>query len=222
MDDNFDYSINAGSKLEVPREKKTDGIRKFNSKHNLMDDKEDLLDGTKGVDVKNKLKRKTQETNENVSEKDVLISEDEKRYDIRRNYVKDRSEDSSDSSKDLDVEKKSRQEKQKIGTVSQKEVNVRQEVVSEVEKKLKKKTNVEKGEISAIDDPEASFVELFAADTAGNSKYDFEKKVNDNITGLVTFSVKKKKGKGHGSGLSLDLNPKVEIGMGGASTWGEE
>ncbi|XP_040994930.1 dynein regulatory complex subunit 3 [Juglans microcarpa x Juglans regia] len=227
MDDKVDYSVNASNKLEVPREERRDGIGKINSKHHLMDGKDDRLDDAKGVDVKKKLKRNMQETNDNVSEKEVLICKDEKRDEIRRNYVKDRSEDSTDNARDLDVEKKSRKKKQKIGMLSQKEVEVHPEVVGEVEKKLKKKTKVEKGEFNVIDDPDVSFVELFAADSAGIPKYDYEKKIIDNTTqdtvgGLVTFSVKKKKAKHHGSGPSLDLYPRVEIGMGGASTWGDE
>ncbi|KAG6678810.1 hypothetical protein I3842_14G100200 [Carya illinoinensis] len=223
MDDKVDYSVNASNKLEVPREERRDSIRKINSKHHLMDGKDDRLDDAKGVNLKKKLKRNMQETNENVSEKEVLICKDQKRDEIGRNYVKDRSEDSFDNAENLDVEKKSRKKKQKIGTLSPKEVELHQEV----EKKLKKKTKVEKGEYNVIDDPEASFVELFAADSARNSKYDHEKKIidittQDTVGGLVTFSVKKKKAKRHGSGPSLDLYPTVEIGMGGASTWGDE
>lgn len=212
-------------------DERRDGIRNKNSKHHLMDQsKDDPLDNAIDVDVEKQLKQKRQKTNNNVSEKEVLVCEDEKRDDIKRKNSKKHVKDGPpDNAKDVDVEKESRQKKQKNEKLSKKEVPVHGGVDGKAEKNLKKIAKMEQGELNILDDPEASFVELFAADTAENPKYDNEKKIVDKtiqdmnlVGGLVTFSVNKKKAKSHGGGPTMDLTPIVEVGMGGASTWGDE
>ncbi|KAE8037396.1 hypothetical protein FH972_009985 [Carpinus fangiana] len=156
------------------------------------------------------------------------VLKEEKRDVIRKKNSKRHVMDSEDDhhDKDVDVEKESRQKKQKKNEkLSKKEVPVHEGVDGKVEKNLKKISKMEQGELNIIDDPEASFADLFAADTAENPKYDDEKKIvgktiqdTNLVGGLVEFSVKKKKAKSP----TMDLTPTVEVGMGGPSTWGDE
>lgn len=215
----------------VHDDEQRDDIRNKNSKHHRMDQsKDDPLDNAVDVDVEKQFKWKRQKTNNNVSEKEVLVCEDEKRDDIGRKNSKKHVKDGPDNAKDVDVEKESRQKKQKKNEkLSKKEVPVHGGVDGKAEKNLKKISKVKQSELNIIDDPEASFLELFAADTVENPKYDDEKKKFDKtiqhmnlVGGLVTFSVKEKKAKGHGRGPTMDLSPTVEVGMGGPSTWGDD
>lgn len=232
VDDHLDKArgIEGKKKLKQKRQeaddnilKKVEVIGKKNSKHHLMDQsKDDPSDNAIIVDVQHKLKRKRKETNDIVSEKEVLVCKDVKIHETRRNWLKGH-EDSTDNAHFLGVKEKPKQKK--IEKLSKEEVPAHV-IDGEVEKKLKKKSKVKKGELN-IDDPEASFTELFSADLVESSKD--EKKIADNTVqdmnlagGLVTFSVKKRKQKSHGSGPALDLSPSTEIGMGGPSTWGEE
>jgi hypothetical protein len=191
------------------------------------------IDNAIGVDVEKKLKWKRQKTNDISSEKETLVCEDEKRGDIRKknskHHVVEQSKDGPlDYAEDVHVGKESRHKKQKNDKPLKKQVPVHEEVDAKVEKKLKK-TKVKQGELDVIDDPEASFVELFAADTAENPKNDYEKKIVKKAIqdmksedGVVTISIKKKKAKSHGVDPAPHLFPKVEIGLGGPSTWGDE
>ena len=191
------------------------------------------IDNVIGIDVEKKLKRKRQKTDDISSVKETLVCEDEKRGDIRKknskHHVVEQSKDGPlDNAEDVHVGKESRHKKQKNDKPLKKQVPVHEEVDAKVEKKLKK-TKVKQGELNVIDDPEASFVELFAADTAENPKNDYEKKIVKKAIqdmksedGVVTISVKKKKAKSHGVDPAPHLFPKVEIGLGGPSTWGDE
>ncbi|XP_040955275.1 uncharacterized protein [Gossypium hirsutum] len=96
------------------------------------------------------------------------------------------------------------------------------------EEKPKRKKKLEKrAELDIIDDAGASFSELFAIDVADPIQ-DGKRKIVDRASqdtkssdSLVTYPVKKKKSK-HAVLAELELTSAIEVGMGGASTWGDE
>lgn len=96
------------------------------------------------------------------------------------------------------------------------------------EEKLKKKKKLEKrADLDIIDDAGASFTELFAIDVS-DLIHDDKRKIVDGASqdtkssdSLVTYPVKKKKSK-YAVFAELELTPAIEVGMGGASTWGDE
>ncbi|XP_050280081.1 uncharacterized protein LOC126721098 isoform X2 [Quercus robur] len=212
------------------RDEKRGDIKKKNSKYHLKDLGEDSpLDNAIGVDVEKKLKKKRSKTNDISSEKETPMFEDERRDDIKKNNSEHHVvELSKDNAEDVHVERESRHKKQKNDKLSKKQVPVHEEVDAKVEKKLKK-TNARQGALDVIDDPEASFMEIFAPDNAENPKYDDKKKIANKAIkdmktsdGLVSISVKKKKAKSHGVDPAPHISPTLEIGLGGPSTWGDE
>ncbi|KAK7853341.1 protein phosphatase 1 regulatory subunit 7 [Quercus suber] len=214
----------------VHGEEKRGGTKKKNSKYHLKDLGEDSpLDNAIGVDVEKKLKKKRPKTNDVSSEKETPVCEDERRDDNKKNNSEHHVvELSKDNAEDVHVEKESRHKKQKNDKLSKKQVPVHEEVDAKVEKKLKK-TNARQGALDVIDDPEASFMEIFAPDNAENPKYDDKKKIANKaikdmktLDGLVSISVKKKKSKRHGVDAAPHISPTLEIGLGGPSTWGDE
>ncbi|XP_030956723.1 structural maintenance of chromosomes protein 2 isoform X2 [Quercus lobata] len=211
-------------------DEKRGDIKKMNSKYHLKDLGEDSpLDNAIGVDVEKKLKKKRSKTNDISSEKETPVFEDERRDDIKKNNSEHHVvELSKDNAKDVHVERESRHKKQKNDKLSKKQVPVHEEVDAKVEKKLKK-TNARQGALDVIDDPEASFMEIFAPDNAENPKYDDKKKIANKaikdmktLDGLVSISVKKKRAKSHGVDPAPHISPTLEIGLGGPSTWGDE
>lgn len=225
-----DSSITDTNRLEVLKEDKRELIGKRNSKHLVMDSKDGRLE--KGVVVEKKLKHKRHKTNDEVPGEDVVTYDDTlenvEDVDVEKQFKRKR-EKTSNNAKDIDVEKELKQKRQKSEKIPKKEVPGREEVDGKVKRNQKKMSNMEVGgRLNIIDDPEASFADILAADTAENPKYSDEKKevgktvLDKNLLdGLVTFSAKKKKAKGHGTGSTLNLSPTVEIGMGGPSTWGD-
>nr|AFK43623.1 unknown [Lotus japonicus] len=98
-----------------------------------------------------------------------------------------------------------------------------EEYVNMIEKKRKKKQkNEEPSELDVIDDAETSFVELFNIKGAENLNHGGEKKPKDVklVDSTITSFSKHKSAKTPNLG-SLS-SPVTEIGMGGASTWGDE
>lgn len=214
----------------VHGEEKRGDTKKKNSKYHLKDLGEDSpLDNAIGVDLEKKLKKKRPKTNDVSSEKETPVCEDERRDDNKKNNSEHHVvELSKDNAEDVHVEKESRHKKQKNDKLSKKQVPVHEEVDAKVEKKLKK-TNARQGALEVIDDPEASFMEIFAPDNAENPKYDDKKKIANKaikdmktLDGLVSVSVKKKKSKRHGVDAAPHISPTLEIGLGGPSTWGDE
>lgn len=214
----------------VLEDEKRGDIKKKNSKYHLKDLGEDSpFDNAIGGDVEKKLKKKRPNTNDILSEKETLVCEDERRDDSKKpNPEHHVVEQSKDNAEDVHVEKESRHKKQKSDKLSKKLVPVHEKVDAKVEKKLKK-TNARQGALDVIDDPEASFLEIFAADSAENSKYDDHKKIANKaikdmktLDGLVSISVKKKRAKSHGVDTAPHVSPTLEIGLGGPSTWGDE
>ncbi|KAF3948730.1 hypothetical protein CMV_025304 [Castanea mollissima] len=222
---------NVSEKLVLVNEDEKRGdIKKKNAKYHLKDLGEDSpLDNAIGGDVEKKLKKKRPNTNDISSEKETLVCEDERRDDIKKlNSEHHVVELSKDNAEDVHVEKESRHKKQKSDKLSKKQVPVHEEVDAKVEKKLKK-TDARQGALDVIDDPEASFMEIFAPDNAENSKYDDNKKIANKaikdmktLDGLVSISVKKKRAKSHGVDTAPHISPTLEIGLGGPSTWGDE
>ncbi|XP_050280086.1 uncharacterized protein LOC126721098 isoform X3 [Quercus robur] len=226
VDDSY---VNSTNKVEVQKDKKRDDFMK-NSKHHVMaQSKDGPIDNAEGVDVEKKLKKKRSKTNDISSEKETPMFEDERRDDIKKNNSEHHVvELSKDNAEDVHVERESRHKKQKNDKLSKKQVPVHEEVDAKVEKKLKK-TNARQGALDVIDDPEASFMEIFAPDNAENPKYDDKKKIANKAIkdmktsdGLVSISVKKKKAKSHGVDPAPHISPTLEIGLGGPSTWGDE
>ena len=215
----------------VHGDEKRGDIKKKNAKYHLKDLGEDSpLDNAIGVDVEKKLKKERPKTNDILSEKETPVCEDARRDVIKKNNSEHHVvELSKDNAKDVHVEKESRHKKQqKNDKLSKKKVPVHEVVDAKVEKKLKK-TNARQGALDVIDDPEASFMEIFAPDNAENPKYDDKKKIANKalkdmktLDGLVSISVKKKKAKSHGVDPAPHISPTLEIGLGGPSTWGDE
>ena len=211
-------------------DEKRGDIKKKNAKYHLKDLGEDSpLDNAIVVDVEKKLKKRPK-TNGILSEKETPACEDERRDVIKKNNSEHHVvELSKDNAEDVHVEKESRHKKQqKNDKLSKKQVPVHEVVDAKVEKKLKK-TNVRQGALDVIDDPEASFMEIFAPDSAENPKFDDKKKIANKalkdmktLDGLVSISVKKKKAKSHGVDPAPHISPTLEIGLGGPSTWGDE
>ena len=211
-------------------DEKRGDIKKKNAKYHLKDLGEDSpLDNAIVVDVEKKLKKRPK-TNGILSEKETPACEDERRDVIKKNNSEHHVvELSKDNAEDVQVEKESRHKKQqKNDKLSKKQVPVHEVVDAKVEKKLKK-TNVRQGALDVIDDPEASFMEIFAPDNAENPKFDDKKKIANKalkdmktLDGLVSISVKKKKAKSHGVDPAPHISPTLEIGLGGHSTWGDE
>lgn len=131
---------------------------------------------------------------------------------------------------DLDVEKELKKKKRKANDEAKKKVPIHKEDHRMVEKELNKKARkVERGELSAIDDGETPFMELFAAETAENSKYGVEDRTDkafqdsNSAGGSVSFGAKKKKTKSQAISPSIQLlSLPVEVGLGGPSTWDDE
>ncbi|KAK9999645.1 hypothetical protein SO802_019248 [Lithocarpus litseifolius] len=201
--------------VSVHGDEKRGDIKKKNSNYHLKDLGEDSpLDNAIGVDVEKKLKRKRPKTNDDI-----------KKNNSEHHVV----ELGKDNAEDVHVEKESRHKKQqKNEKLSKKQVPVHEEVDAKVEKKLKK-TNARQGALDVIDDPEASFMEIFAPDNAENPKYGDKKKMASkaikdmkSLDGLVSISVKKKRGKSRGVDPAPHISPTLEIGLGGPSTWGDE
>lgn len=131
---------------------------------------------------------------------------------------------------DLDVEKELKKKKRKANDEAKKKVPILKEDHTMVERELNKKARkVERGGLSAIDDGETPFMELFAAETAENSKYSVEDRTDkafqdsNSAGGSVSLGAKKKKTKRRGISPSIQLlSLPVEVGLGGPSTWDDE
>ncbi|RVW86710.1 hypothetical protein CK203_039828 [Vitis vinifera] len=131
---------------------------------------------------------------------------------------------------DLDVEKELKKKKRKANDEAKKKVPILKEDHTMVERELNKKARkVERGGLGAIDDGETPFMELFAAETAENSKYSVEDRTDkafqdsNSAGGSVSLGAKKKKTKRRGISPSIQLlSLPVEVGLGGPSTWDDE
>ncbi|KAK7261194.1 hypothetical protein RIF29_27499 [Crotalaria pallida] len=127
---------------------------------------------------------------------------------------------------DPDVENKSTKKKRRKDEKPLHKGLAADENANQIEKKLKKKQkNEEQSELDLIDDPEASFADLFNIGDAENLSHG-EMKALDKaprdvkpMSGAVTSFSKRKSAKKNTESL---LYPSLEIGMGGPSTWGDD
>lgn len=187
----------------------------------------DGCDGASDFDMK-KLNGKKEGTSDNVL-KEVLSHKDEKRDKPKEKKYKNHISSGKIGilKNNSDVEKQSKQKRGEKSDKPQKRKGpLQEEDDANVKRELQKKSKTKRGELDVIDDAEASFVELFTANHTEDPENGREKKVNKIVGksagGIVTFPGKRKKAKAQCSGSILDFSPAVEVGMGGASTWGDE
>ncbi|KAB2015238.1 hypothetical protein ES319_D08G010900v1 [Gossypium barbadense] len=160
------------------------------------------------MEEKTELKRKKKKGNDKLStevpiaEDDVVVEKEEKK-------------------KKPKVEQKGRKTNDKFST------SMHEDGTTGEEKPKRKKKLEKRAELDIIDDAGASFSELFAIDVADPIQ-DGKRKIVDRASqdtkssdSLVTYPVKKKKSK-HAVLAELELTSAIEVGMGGASTWGDE
>ncbi|TYI47227.1 hypothetical protein E1A91_D08G011000v1 [Gossypium mustelinum] len=160
------------------------------------------------MEEKTELKRKKKKGNDKLStevpiaEDDVVVETEEKK-------------------KKPKVEQKGRKTNDKFST------SMHEDGTTGEEKPKRKKKLEKRAELDIIDDAGASFSELFAIDVADPIQ-DGKRKIVDRASqdtkssdSLVTYPVKKKKSK-HAVLAELELTSAIEVGMGGASTWGDE
>lgn len=188
--------------------------------------------------IKNKKRERTLEVNDcspTIVANEFKVREDGERNNSggekkSRHHVKSDSKDGHlDNMNNLDVEKKLKQKKQKTDNkILKKEVLVRKEDNTLVEKDLKTKLNkLNGGELDLIDDRETPFMELFDVDNGENPKYSGKLKAESkafpdvkSVGSVVTFPVKREKTKrGMGPAAFQLLSSAAEVGMGGPSTW---
>ncbi|KAG4185864.1 hypothetical protein ERO13_A08G006800v2 [Gossypium hirsutum] len=194
---------------DIHMEEKTGRKRKRNPEFLVSVEKQDVNHDSNATafDTEKESKRKKKKGNDKLTE--VPVAED-----------------------DVVVEKEEKKKKPKVerkgGKTNGKFSTSMHEDGTTGEEKPKKKKKLEKrAELDIIDDAGASFTELFATDVA-DPIHDGKRKIVDRANqdtkssdSLVTYPVKKKKSK-HAVLAELELTPAIEVGMGGASTWGDE
>ncbi|MBA0553093.1 hypothetical protein Golob_012310, partial [Gossypium lobatum] len=200
----------ASHSTDIHMEEKTGQKRKKNPEFLVSVEKQDVNHDSNATafDTEKELKRKKKKGNNKLStevpiaEDDVVVEKEEKK-------------------KKPKVEQKGRKTNDKFSTSMQEDGTTGEE-------KPKRKKKLEKrAELDIIDDAGASFSELFATDVADPIQDGKRKIVNrasqdtKSSDSLVTYPVKKKKSK-HAVLAELELTPAIEVGMGGASTWGDE
>ncbi|KAG8484849.1 hypothetical protein CXB51_021353 [Gossypium anomalum] len=199
----------ASHSTDIHMEEKTGQKRKKNSEFLVSVEKQDINHDSNATafDTEKESKRKKKKGNDKltevpVAEDDVVVEKEEKK-------------------KKLKVEQKGRKTNDKSST-SKHEDGTTGEEKPKKEKKLEKRA-----EQDIIDDAGASFTELFSTDVV-DPIHDGKRKIVDRANqdtkssdSLVTYPVKKKKSK-HAVLAELELTPAIEVGMGGASTWGDE
>ncbi|KAF5744895.1 leucine-rich repeat and IQ domain-containing protein 1 [Tripterygium wilfordii] len=192
------------------------------------------IDNASILNVDEQLKQKKKKAEEKTFKKEGLVHKETTDHDteevLKRKRKKSNDEISANEevnfeNSGVDVEMKPKK-KMKKENLSKKEVRVIEQNNGEVKNKLRKKLKKVQGELDIIDDGEASFADLFAANSTENTKYGgVEKKVDKVVhnlkdaDGLAAYPAKKKKSKSKGIEPKLDFTPTVEIGMGGLSTW---
>ncbi|PON65248.1 LRR domain containing protein [Trema orientale] len=211
-------------------ETQTEEVRDHVSRNNLKEPVRASPGSANEWDKKKKLKGTKEGTRDNVFE--ILSHKDEKGNQLKekksKHYMPGQSK-TGNLENDPNLEKQSMQKsKVKNDEPQKRKVSFQEDDDATVKNKHQKKAKVKRGELDVIDDAEASFVELFTADGTEDPENRREKKVNDNAGrglksagGIVTFPGKKKS-KAQSRSSILDFSPAVEVGMGGASTWGDE
>ncbi|TYG55791.1 hypothetical protein ES288_D08G011600v1 [Gossypium darwinii] len=195
---------------DIHMEEKTGQKRKKNPEFLVSVEKQDVNhdNNATAFDTEKELKRKKKKGNDKLStevpiaEDDVVVEKEEKK-------------------KKPKVEQKGRKTNDKFST------SMHEDGTTGEEKPKRKKKLEKRAELDIIDDAGASFSELFAIDVADPIQ-DGKRKIVDRASqdtkssdSLVTYPVKKKKSK-HAVLAELELTSAIEVGMGGASTWGDE
>ncbi|KAJ0083841.1 hypothetical protein Patl1_30359 [Pistacia atlantica] len=232
MVDEVDDSKSAAKKHKVHLAEKRDHIKEVNSKGHVTGQNEDnQLMAPSNLGTGKELKCKRNDTSDKLLKKEVQHSKED--FAVEKK-LKKKSKENQCCVKDekgdghADMEKGSEQERNKTtDKCAKKEVPVNVDSKG-VEKKKKKRSKRERGELDVIDDGETSFAELFSADIAENPTFDGEDKMVDetlrlkSVDGSVATSAKRKKSKNKGMAAALELSQGVEVGLGGPSTWGDD
>ncbi|XP_031247907.1 dynein assembly factor 1, axonemal homolog [Pistacia vera] len=236
--DMVDDSKSAAKKHKVHLAEKRDHIKEVNSKGHVTGQNEDnQLMARINLGTGKELKRKRNDTSDKLLKKEVQHNKEDfavenklkKKSKENQCCVKDEKGDGHlNGSRHVDMEKGSEQERNKTtDKCAKKEVPVNVDSKG-VEKKKKKRSKRERGELDVIDDGETSFADLFSADIAENPTFDGEDKMVDetlrlkSVDGSVATSAKRKKSKNKGMAAALELSQGVEVGLGGPSTWGDD
>lgn len=232
-DDNIDKdsSLVADKNPQTQTEEMRDHVSGKNFKDPLKGQGRDGPGSPSDFDMKKKLKGKKEGTRNNASED--LSHEDEKKDQLEKKKSKHHMLGESkigNLKSDPDSEKQSKPESgEKNDKPPKRKGPSQEEDDANVKKKLQKKAKVKRGELDVIDDAEVSFVDLFTADGVEDFEKGREKEVKDYASrdkksagAIVTFPGKRKKSKAQSTGSILDFSPAIEVGMGGASAWGDE
>lgn len=190
-------------------------------------EKSDKVDFQRNVGAELKVKRK--------DERDHGREEKNK-----HNMMSERDKIAPIANGDLDMDKELKKRKRKANDEARKEIPILKEDHTVVNKGLNKKAKkVEQDELSAIDDAETPFMELFSVDTGDHSKFSVEDMTDklirkkdrkdevfldsNPVDGSVYFGANKKKTKSRAINPSIQISSlRHEVGLGGPSTWNDE
>lgn len=203
--------------------------------------------------MKKKLKLKRQRTSDNFLENERSEKKKSKQVSWKRNieeneflgekeYKEDQVKEKKSKHRELNqskvanlwsdghLEKESNERSEKKNDKLQKKGGLIQDKENtKVQKKLKEKSKVKRGELDVIDDGDASFVELISVNSMKDTEQGSQKRVSDKASqvansggGIVTFQAKRKKANTLGPDSLLQSFLAVEVGIGGPSSWGDE
>ncbi|KAK7272241.1 hypothetical protein RJT34_28719 [Clitoria ternatea] len=192
--------------------------------HPTEETEDDPFEAVDDLDLGRKSSKKRKKTADGSNEEVRFLEEE------NTGHKKDRADRKKDSvivTADPRLQNKSTKKKPKKDEQPLDKGFAPEENVTKVENKPKKKQKNEKqNELDVIDDAEASFMDLFKINDAGNLNHDDEMKAHDKVPkdaksvgSTVTSFAKHKIAKLQNTD---SLSSVAEIGMGGPSTWGDE